>query len=314
MGAYIVRRLVQTFFVIWIVTVVVFMFIQMIPGDPAITMLGFDARPEQIDALRAELWLDRPVMVQYGHWLGNILHGDLGRSLKYRQDVAEIIAERMPVSLYLCGMALIIAAVMGIAGGMICAIRRASILDQVITALANLGISVPQFWLGLLLIYGIALKLGWLPIQGWTSPFEDFWLSLRQSIMPVICLALMPLAEMVRQTRSAMLEVIHQDYIRTAWANGLKERTIVIRHALKNALIPVVTIIGLYAPMLFGGTVLVEMIFNIPGIGTVLVRSVFAQDFVVVQGCVLVIAVGVSLANLLVDLSYAYLNPRMRYE
>jgi len=290
------------------------MFIQMIPGDPAITMLGFDARPEQIDALRAELWLDRPVMVQYGHWLGNILHGDLGRSLKYRQDVAEIIAERMPVSLYLCGMALIIAAVMGIAGGMICAIRRASILDQVITALANLGISVPQFWLGLLLIYGIALKLGWLPIQGWTSPFEDFWLSLRQSIMPVICLALMPLAEMVRQTRSAMLEVIHQDYIRTAWANGLKERTIVIRHALKNALIPVVTIIGLYAPMLFGGTVLVEMIFNIPGIGTVLVRSVFAQDFVVVQGCVLVIAVGVSLANLLVDLSYAYLNPRMRYE
>jgi len=182
-----------------------------------------------------------------------------------------------------------------------------------VTSVANIGVSVPIFWLGIMMIYLIGLYLGWLPIQGYTSPFHDFWLGTRQMVMPATCLSVVALASNARQTRSAMLEVIRQDYIRTAWSKGLKERTIILRHALKNGLIPVVTLLGSQFGHIFGGAVLIETVFNIPGIGRLLVNGVLGQDYTVVQACVLVIAVVVVLVNLIVDISYCWLDPRIRY-
>jgi peptide/nickel transport system permease protein len=300
--------------VLFIVTFVCFFLIHIIPGDPVIAMLGLDASPEQANALRQELWLDRPMIVQYGHWLGNVFQGDFGRSIMYRQDVVELIAKRLPVTLYIGLLAFIVSTVLGTIAGIICAVRRGSFLDQSISVIANLGIATPQFWVGILLIYAIGLKLGWLPIQGFTSPFENFGMSIKQIIMPVICLGLLPVASLARYTRSAMLEVIQQDYIRTAWSKGLRERIVIAKHALKNAMIPVVTMLGLRARVVFGGSVLIETVFNIPGLGRLLVRSVFDKDFVVVQAGVMMMALIVALANLAVDISYAYLDPRIRYE
>jgi len=314
MGAYIIRRLIQTILVIFIVSFLAFIIIHLIPGDPIITMLGLEATQEQIDMLRGELWLDRPVMVQYFHWLGNAFQGDLGKSIMYREDVSNLIVKRLPISMYLALYAFIIATVLGVTAGIICAVRRGGILDQVITVIATLGVATPQFWIAILCVYAVGLKLGWLPIQGWTSPLDDFWLSFRKIIMPVFCLSIVAISSLARQTRSAMLEVIQQDYIRTAWAKGLRERAIILRHALKNALIPVVTILGLRIRMLFGGAVLIETVFNIPGIGRLLVRSVFDKDFVIVQACVLMFALVTCFANLAVDISYAYLDPRIRYD
>jgi peptide/nickel transport system permease protein len=209
--------------------------------------------------------------------------------------------------------AILIASVLGTSAGVVCAIRRGTMLDQVITVIANAGISIPVFWLGILGIYAFGLTLGWLPVQGYTSPFDDFGLSVRKMIMPTVCLSVIPLAVMARQARSAMLEVIQQDYIRTAWSKGLKERVIVLRHALKNALIPVVTLIGLQVRYVVGGSVLIETVFNIPGTGRLLVTAIFDKDFLIVQSTVLVIGVVIGVANLLVDISYGYIDPRIRY-
>ncbi|MGD0795287.1 MAG: ABC transporter permease [Dehalococcoidales bacterium] len=203
---------------------------------------------------------------------------------------------------------------MGISAGIICAIRRGGILDQTISVLANLGISVPIFLLGILGIYIFALKLKLLPIMGWTSPGQDFWLSTRQVIMPVIALAIPGIAMMARQTRSSMLEVVRQDYLRTAWSKGLKERQVIIKHALKNALIPIVTLLGLQVRILVGGSVIVEQVFNIPGMGRLLVYASFSKDFIIIQAGVLLIGAIVCLANLIVDISYGWLDPRVRYD
>jgi peptide/nickel transport system permease protein len=290
------------------------MLIHIMPGDPAAIMLGPEATQTQIDTLRHELFLDQPVVTQYWHWLSGAATGNLGLSLKYQEPVSNLIAQRLPITLSLSLMALIISVIIGIGAGIISAIRRGSILDSAITLLANLGISIPIFWLGILGIYFIGLDLGWLPISGYTSPTVDFWLFLRQSIMPVVCLAIPPIAVLARQTRSSMLEVVRQDYIRTAWSKGLTERVIVIKHALKNALIPVVTILGLQLRLVVGGSVLVETIFNIPGMGRLLIDATLNKDFVTVQAVTLVIALVVLLANLLVDISYGWLDPRIRYD
>jgi len=241
MGTYIVRRVLLSIVVLLLITIITFLLLHIMPGDPAAIMLGIDAGPEQIEALRKELWLDRPLVVQYGHWLSNAIQGDLGKSVLYDEDVTGFITARLPVTMHLSLMALVLSAVLGVGAGIICAIRRGRILDSVITLAANIGVAIPIFWLGILGIYSLGLKLGWLPLQGYTSPFDDFWLSTSKAIMPVICLAIPSLALLARQTRSSMLEVVRQDYIRTAWAKGLKERVIVLKHALKNALIPVVT-------------------------------------------------------------------------
>lgn len=314
MLAFIVRRLIQTVVVLLLITFISFMLIHLIPGDPVITMLGAEAHEYEIEALRAELGLDKPIIVQYGNWLFNVLRGDLGKSIMYREDVASLVASRFPITLYIGSLAFILSALFGILAGVICAVRRGTFRDQGITVLANLGVAIPIFWLGILGIYAFALKLGWLPVQGFASPFENLQLSIRQSIMPIICLAVIPLALATRQARSAMLEVIQQDYIRTAWSKGLTERIVMIRHALKNALIPVITVMGVQLRDLIGGSVLVETVFNIPGMGRLIVRGVFDKDFVIVQAGVLVIGIAIALVNLSVDISYAYIDPRIRYE
>jgi peptide/nickel transport system permease protein len=309
---YIIRRLLLAIIVLVIVSFISFMLLQMVPGNPVLTMLGLNATPSQIDALTRELWLDRPVLVQYFHWAGGVLHGDFGYSVgMYHENVMGLIAKRLPITMYLSAMALIFAAVVGILIGIYCAIRRGSFFDQIFTVLANLGTAVPIFWLGILGIYMFGLKLGWLPIQGFVSPATNLKLSLQQSIMPVLCLSVTSLAMMMRQTRSSMLEVIRQDYIRTARSKGLLERIVVLRHALKNALFPVVTLLGLAVPAEVGGSILVETVFNIPGMGRLLVTAAIAKDYTVVQAGVLIIGLIVSLANLLVDLSYGWLDPRV---
>jgi peptide/nickel transport system permease protein len=314
LGVYIIRRLILSLVVIWIVTILSFLLVHIMPGDPAAIMLGAEASQEQIDTLRHELLLDQPVVVQYGRWIGNVITGNFGKSLKYQENVGKLIAERLPITIYLSLLALVLSVIIGVGAGIICAVRRGSILDSVITILANTGISLPVFWLGILGIYLFGLKLGWLPIQGYTSPLDDFWLSLRKIIMPVICLAIPSIAILARQTRSSMLEVVRQDYIKTAWAKGLSERVIVINHALKNSLIPIVTLLGLQLRLVVSGSVVVETVFNIPGMGRLLVSATFAKDFITVQAITLVIGIVVLLSNLIVDISYGWLDPRIRYD
>jgi peptide/nickel transport system permease protein len=314
MLAFIVRRLILSILVLFLITVMSFLLLHIMPGDPVTIMLGVDATPQRAEELRKELWLDRPVAVQYIHWLSNVLHGDLGDSVTNRESVSQAMAQRLPITLYLSFFSLILSTIVGVGIGIICAIRRGGILDSLITIFSNIGIAIPVFWLGILGIYALGLNLGWLPIQGFTSPFDDFGLSVKKSIMPVICMAIPAIAFFARQTRSSMLEIVRQDYVRTAWSKGLRERTVVLRHTLKNALIPVVTLLGIELRTLVGGAVLVETVFNIPGMGRLAVTSVINKDFITVQACILVIAVVVLLANLIVDISYGWIDPRIRYQ
>lgn len=314
MLAYIARRLMQTVLVLIFVSVIVFSLMHLIPGDPALVILGDQATPEQIEALHRELLLDQPLWIQYLNWAGDVLQGNLGRSVSYKQSVTDLLATRLPITFHIGVVAFILSTAISIPAGILSAIRRGGWLDSIITLLTNLAMAVPVFWLGILGIYLFALKLGWLPVQGYTSPTENLALNTRQIIMPAICLAIVPLASLARQTRSSMLEVIRQDYIRTARSKGLTEWAVITGHALKNAIIPVVTLLGMQLRNLVGGAVLVEQVFNIPGMGRLMVSGVFNKDFVVVQGTVMVVAVVVALSNLLVDISYGYFDPRIRYE
>lgn len=314
MLAYIARRLMQTVLVLIFVSVIVFSLLHLIPGDPALVILGDQATPEQIEALHRELLLDQPLWIQYLNWAGDVLQGNLGRSVSYKQSVTDLLATRLPITFHIGLVAFILSTAISIPAGILSAIRRGGWLDSIITLLTNLAMAVPVFWLGILGIYLFALKLGWLPVQGYTSPSENLALNTRQIIMPAICLAIVPLASLARQTRSSMLEVIRQDYIRTARSKGLTEWAVITGHALKNAIIPVVTLLGMQLRNLVGGAVLVEQVFNIPGMGRLMVSGVFNKDFVVVQGTVMVVAVVVALSNLLVDISYGYFDPRIRYE
>lgn len=312
MVRYILHRLLQTLIVVIIVSFLTFLLMHLIPGDPVRAMLGEHATPDQIELIRQELGLDRPFVAQYAHWLINLFQGNWGRSIIYRDNVAEMILTRLPITFHIGLIAIIISIIIGIPAGIISAIRRGSSLDSVITVMANLGVSIPIFWLGIVGIYLFSLKLGWFPVQGYTSPFTDFWLSTKQVFMPSICSSVLTLSVLTRQTRSNMLEIIHQDFIRTARSKGLKKNSIIIGHALKNALIPVITLLGVYIPVLLGGSVLIETVFNIPGLGRLLVTSVFNNDFPVVQGCVLTSSLLVTLSNLAVDISYGFLDPRIR--
>ena len=314
MVAFFVRRLIQTVIVLVLVSLIAFSLLHITPGDPALIMLGNEATQAQIDALRQELWLDRPLLAQYAHWLANVLRGDFGTSIYYHDRVTKLIVTRLPITFHLGLIAFILSTLISIPAGVISAVKRGSFLDSLITVSANIAMAVPIFWLGILGIYLFALKLGWLPVQGYTSPFDNFWLNTRQLVMPAVCLAVVPLASLARQTRSSMLEVIRQDYIRTARSKGLRERAVITGHALKNAIIPVITLLGLQVRNLVGGSVLVETVFNIPGMGRLLVQGVFNRDFIVVQGSIMVIALVVALANLAVDISYGYFDPRIRYE
>ena len=318
MTAYIIRRLIQGVIVLWIMTLIVFFAMRLLPGDPLKIFMGQQAASgamseEAMQGFRHEYGLDKPVIVQYFDWIGGVFEGNLGKSIYYHQNINDLLKQRFPITLHLGIEAFILSNVIGILLGIFAGIRRGTWIDTASTTLANIGITIPIFWLGILLIYTLGLRLNWLPIYGYTSPLKDFWMSMRQSVMPVFCLAITGMAYTARQTRSAMLEVIRQDYIRTAWAKGLPERFIIVKHALKNSLIPVITLMGIGLGMVFGGAVLVENVFAIPGIGRMLTQAVFAEDYVVVQSGTLVIAAIIIIINLIVDISYGWFDPRIRY-
>jgi peptide/nickel transport system permease protein len=317
MTTYIIRRAIQAAIVLLIISILIFLVMRILPGDPILMYLTREdvqiVTEEEITALRHEWGLDRPLLVQYFTWLGDSLRGDLGASISHRTKVLTEIGERLPVTMHLGLVAFIISIIVGIPAGVISALRRGKWVDTVVTALANMGVTVPIFWLGIMLLYAFALKFPILPVYGYTSPLDDFWLSTRQAILPVFCLAVFAIASAARLTRSSMLEVMRQDYIRTAWSKGLTERLVIMRHALKNSLIPVVTLKGMTLSHIIGGSVLIETVFSIPGMGRLAVDGIRAHDYPVVQGITLVIATVVVLANLLVDLSYGWLDPRVRY-
>jgi len=318
MTAYIIRRLIQGIIVLILMTLIVFFAMRLLPGDPLVIYMGEQARSgtmseQQMAIMRHEYGLDKPIIVQYFDWFGGIFRGNLGTSIYYHENVGQLLGERFPVTLYLGLMAFVVANVFGILLGIFAGVRRGTWIDTASTTIANIGITIPVFWLGYLLIYAFGYHLKWLPIYGYVSPLKDFWSSITHAIMPVICLAITGMAYTARQMRSSMLEVIRQDYVRTAWSKGLRERNVIIKHALKNSLIPVITMMGIGLGMVFGGAVLVETVFAIPGIGRLLVTSVFAQDYVVVQSGTLVIAAIIILCNLIVDISYGWLDPRIRF-
>ena len=318
MTSYVINRLIQAVFVIFIVTVLIFVAMRFLPGDPIIIYVGEQEisviTPELKAKLMEEFGLNKPLILQYIDWMSGVLRGDLGTSIHYRESVGTLLLERLPVTLYVGIIAYVISSVIGVFFGLVAALRRGGWLDTLVTTAANLGIATPHFWLGILMIYGIGLYLGWLPIQGYTSPFDDFWLSCQQLIMPVFVLAFFPLSFLSRQARSSILEVVRQDYVRTAWAKGLQERVVVMRHVLKNGLIPVITVMGMGLSHLVGGSVIVENVFGIPGVGRLLVSAVFGQDYQVVQATILVTSATVVLVNLVVDLAYGWLDPRIRYD
>jgi peptide/nickel transport system permease protein len=317
MTAYIIRRLLIGVIILLLVTLLVFLAMRLLPGDPLVIFVSQSQvevySPEQLAELRVEYGLDRSLPMQYINWLGNILRGDMGKSINLGQDVGYLISTRLPVTIYFGVMSFIVSAFFGIIFGVICALRRGKWIDSAVTVLANIGITLPAFWVGILLMYLFSLTLHWLPTGGYVSPAENLGQSLRSAIMPVICLSLFSVAALTRQTRSAMLEVVNQDYIRTAWSKGLRERVIVLRHTIKNAMIPVITILGLQVGLIFGGSVLIERVFSIPGMGRLLADSLFSHDYQIVQAGTLVIAIVVVLSNLVVDISYGWFDPRIRY-
>jgi peptide/nickel transport system permease protein len=316
MVSYTGRRFIQAVIIVIVVSLLVFLMMRLLPGDPLLMFISqgqYDLlTEEQVANIKHDYGLDKPLMLQYFSWLNNLVHGDLGKSLYYHQDVTRLIANRLPTTLHLGITAFVIGNILGVVVGVISALRRARAADLLVTILANIGITIPAFWLGILLVYSFGLKLGWLPIHGYTSPLDDFWLSTRQMIMPVICLSVFTIGAVARQSRSAVLEVVRQDYIRTAWSKGLKERTIVFRHILKNSLIPIVTLSGMQVSYILGGSVLIESVFNISGMGRLAVEALQGLDYAVVQATTLITAVMVVMANFVVDISYSWFDPRIR--
>jgi peptide/nickel transport system permease protein len=298
------RRLLATVPLLLAVSVVVFSFVHALPGDPAVLFLGEEATTENLARFRARLGFDRPLIVQYGDWLGRALQGDLGRSIRTNQPVTQAIVERLPMTLRLIGFSMVISLAIAVPLGIVSAVKRNSGVDLASTFFALFGFSTPNFWLGLILIYVFALLLRWLPASGFDG--------VRSLILPSITLGTALAALVTRQLRSGMLEVLRQDYVRTAQAKGLADRMVIGKHALKNALISVVTVIGLQIGALLGNTIITESLFALPGVGRLMIDSVFSRDFFVVQGVILFLAVGYVVANLVVDILYSYLDPRIR--
>ncbi len=317
MTAYVIRRLLHASLVVLLVSILVFVVMRLLPGDPILMFVTSGdmqtASADQIAALKHTYGLDKPLPLQYFDWLSRAVQGDLGQSILFHYSVTEEIARRLPVSLELGLTALLVGIVVGPLLGALSAVRRGTWLDTVVTMVAMVGITAPSFWVGILLIYVFGLKLGVLPAYGYTSPMDDFWTSMQQSVLPVVVLAVFPIAAAARQTRSSVLEVMQQDYVRTARAKGLSEQTTVTRHVLKNALMPVATLQGEIFRNIVAGSIVVETVFVIPGMSRLLLNGMLAQDYPVVQGVILVVAIAVVLANLIVDIVYGWLDPRIQY-
>jgi peptide/nickel transport system permease protein len=315
---YITKRAIESLVVLILVSIIVFCLMRLLPGDPILMLVTRNQQEsfseERIEEIKHQYGLDKPLLIQYFSWVKGISRGDFGKSLIDNTPVLNEVTKRIPITLNLSAAAFITGIIIGIPAGVLCAIRRGKLADTIVTFLANLGITVPSFWLGFVLIYLFSLKLNWLPVMGYTSPFRDFSLNIQQIIMPVICLAVFPIASTARQTRSSMLEVMKEDYIRTAWSKGLRERLVILRHGLKNGLIPVVTLLGMSLSMIIGGSVIIETVFNIPGMGRLAASAVSNQDYPYIQCVVFFIAIVVLLVNFLVDMTYAWLDPRIKYE
>src|SRR5436190_3395479 len=309
---YLLHRLALVVPTLFFVSVLIFGLQQLLPGDPAIALAGEDRDPNVVAYLRAKFHLDEPLPVRYGYWLSGVLHGDLGESVRIQKPVLELILEKLPVTIQLATMAMIIALAIGITAGVISAVKKDTWLDYAANVFALWGLSTPNFWLGILLILLFAVNLGWLPASGYVSPFEDLKGNLSAMIMPAFVLGNAFAAVLMRHTRSAMLQVLNSHYVRTVRAKGLNERVVVLKHALRNALIPVITLGALSFGELLGGTVLTEAVFSIPGFGKPIVDAVFNRDYSVVQGVVLVTATFYITLNLLADVAYFVVNPRMR--
>jgi peptide/nickel transport system permease protein len=311
--AYILRRLLLMVPVAFLVTVGVFMLIHLSPGDPALIILGEDRTPQAIAAIHQQLGLDQPLYVQYGIWLGHIVHGDWGRSITTHEPVATAITERLPATLELGLVALVWSLLVAIPLGTIAAVRRGSLTDQVATGITVAGVSIPNFFIGIVLIFVLSVTLRLFPFGGYVPLLQNPLESLRHVALPAIALGTAGAAINMRFTRSSMIEVLNLDYIRTAWAKGASWRRVVFVHALKNALIPVVTIVGIQIGGIIEGAVVTETVFTWPGVGRLAVESIFNRDYTVVQGIVLLAAFSYMVANLLVDIVYAWLDPRISY-
>lgn len=303
---YLINRLALSVIVVFGVSILVFSMLHLVPGDPAVVMLSESASGQDVEQLRHDLGLDQPLWVQYTLYIGHVVHGDLGRSIRLQQPVAQLIAGRLPNTLELAITSLTLATILGVAVGAISAVRRGRVSDHAVMAAALLGVSLPSFWLGLLLILFFGLRLGVLPIAG----NQD---GLSSLVLPAVTLAAVPTATIARLTRSGLLDVLGEDYIRTARAKGLKELAVIVNHALRNSMIPVITVVGVQFGVLLGGAVIVETVFAWPGVGRLLIDAVSARDFPLVQGIMLFISISFVLVNLLADVVYAYVDPRIRY-
>ena len=319
MRTYVIQRCLLFIPTLIIVTVLVFGILRIIPGDPALLILGGeegddDFTQQQLADLRAKLGTDKPIYVQYMVWVGNMLQGDFGTSYFYEGDqVIEDIVARLPVTVELGLLALVMASGVAIPMGVISAIKQDTIGDYATRVITIAGIALPNFWVAVMTIFFLILFFKWAPPLDYASPWEDPWTNFQQLIFPAIALGTSNMAFIARITRSAMLEVLHEDYIRTARSKGLKEATVVVRHALRNALLPVVTLTGYEFGRLISGTVIIEVIFLVPGMGRLLITSITQRDFPIIQAIIVIIAIVVLVLNLVLDLTYGWLNPRIRY-
>lgn len=306
MRLFLLRRLVFLVFVVFMVSTLVFFFIHFIPGDPVAIMLGETAKAADVAELRAQLGLDRPILEQYAHFMRGLLAGDLGNSLRYNQPVVEMVLARYPATIELSIAAMIIAILIALPTGILSAVRPYSAFDHTSMFVSLLGVSMPSFWLGPLLILLFSIQLDWFPVSG-RSGFASL-------VLPALTLGTALAAILSRMTRSAMLEVIHEEYITTGRAKGLSEKVLILKHGLRNALIPILTVLGLQIGALISGAIVTEKIFAWPGVGRLLVEGIEARDFPLVQGCVLAISLGYVLVNLGIDILYAAVDPRIRYD
>jgi peptide/nickel transport system permease protein len=306
------KRLIQLVPTIVIVSILIFGLQQLLPGDPALIMAGEEKDPEVIAQIRAQYRLDQPVVIQYFYWIKGVLAGDLGESMRLKQSVSELVGQKLPVTLQLATMAMIIAVAIGVPAGIISAVKKDTVWDYAVNVVSLWGISTPNFWLGIMMIFLFSVYLGWLPASGYVSPIDDPWLSFKTTIMPAFVLGNSIAGVLMRHTRAAMLQALSSDYVRTARAKGLFEQRVVIKHAMRNAMTPVITLGALEFGTLLSGAVLTEQIFTIPGFGKLIVDAVFNRDYAVVQGVVLVTSATYILLNLLADVGYILANPRLR--
>jgi peptide/nickel transport system permease protein len=310
---FIARRLVSIIPVLAVVALFVFFMLRLTPGDPAAVIAGDNATSDQIAAIREKLGLDLPIWQQFGIWLGNMLRGNFGESFFFKKTVAELIAQRLEPTLALSVCTLILAVATAVPLGVIAAYRQGSILDRVVMGFSVLGFSVPSFVIGYCLIYVFAIELGWLPVQGYTRIATDFGMFVERMILPSVTLGIIYVALIARITRASVLEVLNEDYIRTARAKGLSNRVVLMRHALRNAAVPILTVIGVGVALLIGGAVVTESVFGLPGLGRLTVEAVLSRDFPTIQAVILLFSVVYVLINLLIDIAYTIFDPRIRY-